>query len=90
MMAQHATEGAMQPTESRLVDSGSTPSRGIRLAVGLKPTVPVRAAGMRQEPPVSVPNPAIAMPSVTETAAPDEEPPGMRPVARSKGLRGVP
>jgi hypothetical protein len=30
------------------------------------------------------------MPSVTETAAPDDEPPGMRPVARSKAFFGVP
>ena len=31
-----------------------------------------------------------AMPSVTEMAAPDEDPPGMRPTSRSQGLRGVP
>ena len=30
------------------------------------------------------------MPSVTETAAPEEEPPGIRRLARSHGLAGVP
>ena len=51
--------------------------------------MPQNAAGMRQEPPVSVPMPAAAMPSVTETAAPDDEPPGTRPTSRSKGFLGV-
>ena len=32
----------------------------------------------------------IDQPSATDTAAPDDDPPGMRPVARSKGERGVP
>ncbi len=45
---------------------------------------------MRQDPPVSVPSAASAMPSATDTAAPEELPPGMRPVSRSHGLRGVP
>ena len=48
------------------------------------------AAGMRTEPPVSEPMPATAIPSVTETAAPEDEPPGMRPPARSQALSGVP
>ena len=30
------------------------------------------------------------MASVTETAAPEEEPPGMRPLSRSHGFFGVP
>ena len=63
---------------------------GTRRAVGLKPVRPHSAEGMRTEPPVSVPIAAAAMPSVTEIAAPEEDPPGMRPVARSQGLRGVP
>ena len=45
---------------------------------------------MRTEPPVSVPSPTAAMPSDTDTAAPEDEPPGIRPVARSQGERGVP
>ena len=55
----------------------------MRLAVGLKPVRPHNAAGMRTEPPVSDPTAAYAIPSVTETAAPDDEPPGMRLLARS-------
>ena len=52
--------------------------------------MPQNAAGMRQEPPVSVPSPAAAMPSATATAVPEELPPGMRLDARSHGLVGVP
>jgi len=33
---------------------------------------------MRHEPPVSVPSAPNAMPSLTDTAAPEDEPPGMR------------
>lgn len=81
-MAQQDAEAAKEPTESKLTDSGSTPSLGMRDAVGLHPTKPHIAAGMRQEPPVSVPMAAAAMPSVTDTAAPEEEPPGMRLTSR--------
>ncbi len=52
--------------------------------------MPHNAAGMRQEPPVSLPIAMSAMPSATETAPPEVEPPGTRPVARSHGLDGVP
>ncbi len=45
---------------------------------------------MRQEPPVSVPIVAGTIPSATETAPPEVEPPGMRPTSRSNGLSGVP
>src|SRR5260221_11230885 len=88
--AQHATLGASGPIESRLNDSGRQPSRGTRRAVGLKPVMPHSAAGMRTEPPVSGPIAAAAMPSVTDTAAPADEPPGTRPVPRPHGLSGVP
>ena len=63
---------------------------GILRAVGLKPTNPHKAEGILTEPPVSVPIAAAAIPSVTETAAPEEEPPGILPILRSKGFRGVP
>ena len=89
-IVQQRTDAASGPAESREVDKGNTPASGTRRAVGLKPVSPHRAEGMRTDPPVSVPSAATAMPSVTETAAPEEEPPGMRPVARSQGLRGVP
>ena len=88
--AQQCTLFAIGPRESRWVDSGKAPLAGIRRAVGLKPVSPHSAAGMRIEPPVSEPMPTSAMPSLTDTAAPDDEPPGIRLFSRSQGLRGVP
>ena len=81
---------ASGPTESSVNDSGKTPSRGMRRAVGLNPATPHNAAGTRTEPRVSLPSAITHMPSAWATAAPQEEPPGTRPVARSQGLRGVP
>ena len=60
----------------------------MRRLLGLKPTTPHSAAGMRTEPPVSLPIAISHMPSATATAAPAEEPPGTR--VRSCGLPGVP
>ena len=87
-IAQQATLLASGPIESKVVDSGVAPSRGTRFCVGLKPAMPQNAAGMRTDPPVSVPIPTTAWPSATDTAAPEEEPPGIR--RRSYGLPGVP
>ena len=42
---------------------------------GLSPTMPQAAAGMRMEPPVSVPSVAMAMPVATLTADPPLDPP---------------
>src|SRR6187549_2479391 len=89
-VTQSFTVRAIGPAESSVNDNGNTPSSGTRRAVGLKATSPLSAAGMRTDPPVSVPMAAAAMPSVTEMAAPDEDPPGMRAAARSYTLRGVP
>src|SRR3546814_9333136 len=88
-MAQHVTDAANGPTESRLAASGRAPSFGIRSAVGLKPVKLQKAEGIRTEPPVSVPIAATHIRSATATPAPADEPPGMRPVARSQGLLGV-
>ena len=74
--------------ESSEVLNGKAPVVGTRCRLGLKPTMPQSAAGIRTEPPVSLPIAISAMPSPTVTAAPDDEPPGMR--ARSRGLPGVP
>ena len=52
--------------------------------------MPQKAAGMRHDPPVSVPSPAAAIPSATATAVPEELPPGILLDARSQGLEGVP
>ena len=88
--AQHSTVRASGPTVSSVVESGTAPARDTRFAVGFKPTMPLRAAGMRHEPPVSVPRLTAVMSSAIATAAPLDEPPGMRPVARSNTLSGVP
>jgi len=86
--AQQATLTPIEPIESKVVESGVAPSRGTRYWVGLNPTSPHSAAGIRTEPPVSVPIATAAMRSATETGAPAEEPPGIR--LRSRGLPGVP
>ena len=50
-----ATVRAIGPTVSKLGASGQTPSSGMRPQVVLSPAVPQQAAGMRMEPPVSLP-----------------------------------
>src|SRR5579863_723063 len=54
----------------------------------LRPARPQQAAGMRIDPPVSVPNATSASPVATATADPDDDPPGSR--RGSSGLTGVP
>ena len=75
------TERVTAQTVSRLVERGTAPVAGTSRAVLLKPTMPQSAAGIRIEPPVSEPSPTKAAPVATDTAAPDEEPPGMRSVS---------
>ena len=87
-MTSPATSRASGPTLSSGGDSGKTPAIEIRPRVVLRPATPHAAAGMRTEPPVSVPRATSASPSATATAEPDEEPPGTRP--GSSGLTGVP
>ena len=71
------TERVMAQAVSSVVDSGTAPVVGTSRAVFLKPTMPFSAAGIRIEPPVSEPSPTNAAPVATDTAAPDEEPPGI-------------
>ena len=68
---------ANTPMVSRLGDCDRTPVRGIAPNVGLKPTMPQKAAGRRTEPPVWVPMASGTMPAATAAAEPDEEPPGV-------------
>src|SRR3546814_15662452 len=89
-MAQHSTEAARGPIESSVQDRGRAPCAGMRAAVGLKPARLQNADGIRTEPPVSVTMAATAVPSATDTPAHDEDPPGLRPVARSQGLLALP
>src|SRR3954470_13284774 len=57
----------------------------MRLYVGLRPETPQKAAGMRIEPPVSVPSAKAAAPVASATALPPLEPPGTR--SGSHGFR---
>ena len=47
-----------------------------RWALTFNPTTPVVAAGIRTEPPVSLPIPQAANPKATLAAAPELDPPG--------------
>src|SRR5579875_3984196 len=55
---------------------------------GFSPTTPQQEAGMRTEPPPSLPWLQAQSPAARAAAAPPLEPPGVR--SRSQGLRAVP
>src|SRR5258708_10218436 len=57
IMAAPAVVRAKDPTQSRCGESGITSLTETRPKVGLRPTTPQSAEGMRMEPPVSVPMP---------------------------------
>src|SRR5262245_1222326 len=67
---------------------GNAPVYGTRPYVGLCPTVPQNALGMRTEPPWSPPSAMSTSPAATSAALPLEEPPVVRP--GSHGLRTGP
>src|ERR1035437_10153434 len=71
------TERVSGPTWSRLKPSGRTPKRLTRPYVGLSPTVPQNDAGMRIEPPVSLPIAMNTMFVATATPEPPLDPPGL-------------
>ena len=56
--------------------------------VVLRPATPQQAAGMRTDPPVSVPRATSAWPVATAVADPLDDPPGTR--VGSSGFDGVP
>ncbi len=66
---------------SKLGASGKQPSIGTSPCVGLNPTTPHQAAGIRIEPPESVPSPLSAWPAASAAAVPPLEPPATRPGA---------
>src|SRR5688572_25410972 len=87
MSAASATVQVIGPTWAR-VPNGLAGWCGTRPYVGLRVNVPVKAAGMRTEPPPSVPTASGASPAATAAAAPPLEPPGVR--ARFQGFRLTP
>src|SRR3984885_15327650 len=83
-----ATSAAIGPTVSMLGVSGRTPSSGMRPQVVFSPQIPQQAAGIRIDPPVSVPYATSASPVATATADPLDDPPGAS--EGSSGFSGVP
>ena len=61
---------------------------GTRPKLGLRPKVPVKCAGIRIEPPPSVPRASGAKRAASATAEPPDEPPGV--IAGFHGLRVMP
>jgi hypothetical protein len=84
LMASHQSprspaEAAIGPGQSSDGASGIIPSAGSRPWVGLSPQHPQREAGIRMEPPVSVPSASGTTRVVTAAPDPPLEPPVIRP-----------
>ena len=69
------TEVAKTDTQSSVREFGTVPARETRPRVGFSPTTPLNAAGMRPEPPESVPSAKQTRPAATATAEPELDPP---------------
>ena len=73
--------------------NGLSGQAGTRPKLGFRPKMPVKPAGMRIDPPPSVPTCKAPMPSAQATAAPPLEPPGVLRdvprIARDAGERAV-
>jgi len=63
-------------TQSIDRQAGTTPAALTIPNVGLSPTMPLKPAGTRPEPAVSVPSENVTSPRATATAEPELEPPG--------------
>src|SRR6266481_2598842 len=77
------------PTWSRDHDSDATPTREARPKVGLRPTVPHSAAGIRMDPPVSLPRATCTTALATAAPEPPLDPPGVRSGAQGLPVVGV-
>eukprot|EP00955_Chlamydomonas_euryale_P084921 364027-Chlamydomonas_euryale.AAC.13 len=81
----------MGPYVATVQSISTPPAPDTRPAVGLRPTTPQNAAGMRIEPPPSVPTAIGHSPAATAAAEPDDEPPVYACTPRpTHGLTGVP
>ena len=74
--------------QSRDRQAGTIPLVLTSPRLGFTPTVPVRPAGTRPDPAVSVPRANVTSPAATATADPELEPPAM--IAGSNGFRTIP
>src|SRR6202163_1085823 len=68
--------------------AGSTLSLVTRSGDGRRPTTPQQEAGMRIEPPMSVPIATVAIPAATAAALPPLEPPGVIPARQGLLVAG--
>src|SRR5215207_5374543 len=82
---QPSTVRAIGPAWSKVGASGNTPSSETTPNVGLKPTTAQHAAGIRIDPPESVPSAASAKPAASAAADPPLDPPAVRPGAAGLG-----
>ena len=69
-----ATVRPIGPTTDSTFQPWARRSVGTRPGVGRKPTMPQKAAGLRNDPPVSEPWQSGAMPVASATADPPDEP----------------
>jgi hypothetical protein len=56
---------------------GSCPMPGMRPGVGFNAQMPVKCAGSRTDPPLSLPSPAADMPDAIAAASPPLDPPAV-------------
>ena len=87
MSAASSTVRACPPTWAT-VPIGDIGQAGTRPKCAFRPTVPVKAAGMRIDPPPSVPVASGPSPAAMAATAPPEDPPGV--FDRFQGLRVMP
>ena len=78
--AASATDRASGPKCEMLSNTVGRMSIGIRPRLGFKPTRPQKEAGMRTEPPMSVPSARGTQPEATAAPEPPDDPPGVRSV----------
>ena len=86
--AQSSALRAIGPTVSNVHETGKTPSLETSPIVGRSPVTPQKHAGMRIEPPVSVPSVAAARSAAAAAPEPPLEPPQTR--SSDHGLRAGP
>src|SRR6516225_6321946 len=86
--ARSATERPRHPDVLRVDHANAALGSGTRPTVGRNPTTLQNAAGLRSDPPVSLPSATGTSPQASATAAPPEDPPHV--FVRSQGLRVAP
>src|SRR5207247_3329206 len=82
-----ATVRASGPSATSVFQPGDDGSCGTSPKVGLNPTTPQNAAGIRIEPPPSPPSDSGPQPAATAAAAPPEDPPAVRPTSHGFAVR---